>query len=446
MRMFPTKRVWIRIGIGLAILLALALLANSFMIWRTERRLQARIDAIRAAGDPATIADLTPKPIPPDENAAYHLEQIAPRLDEFSKEHWQFLDKTPLGKAYDTALDRNEYASKEQLDAIRQILDRYPDIDAGLAAAAACNQYASLMDFNVSHQQLLQEVMEDRAQRIRALARFVNWRMEVLVQQGHTDEAVQLGIQLLKVARLSNSEPLLINYLVGVAIRGIANRAIYEAVSAGNVSPETLTTLDEELTRLDDPQELARALKTEQAFGISYISESGVFQGESTSPILIKLLGWPMKSMFVDSLGVFDDLFPLTKEQWFEFRDRLTPDGRLDASAYGTMGELWMPGLLAAYSSHSRNLANIRSIRIVSALARYRQEHGREASGLDELALPKRMTTDPFSGQPLKLKYTTDGWLIYTVMQNGIDDGGDYDGEEGKDDQGLAPRTRRATE
>ena len=76
--------------------------------------------------------------------------------------------------------------------------------------------------------------------------------MEVLVQEGRADEAVQLGIQLLKVARLDNGEPLLINYLVGVAVRGIANRAIYEAVSAGNVSPETLTALDRELLLLDD--------------------------------------------------------------------------------------------------------------------------------------------------------------------------------------------------
>ena len=39
-----------------------------------------------------------------------------------------------------------EYASKEQLDAIRQILDQYPEIDAGLVAAAACDRYGSLLD------------------------------------------------------------------------------------------------------------------------------------------------------------------------------------------------------------------------------------------------------------------------------------------------------------
>ena len=442
MRLLPTKRVWIRIGVGLTIFVALALIANGFMIWRTDRRLQVRIDAIRAAGDPATIADLAPKPIPPNENAAYHLEQLAPRLDQFAKEHGRFLDKTPLGRAYNAALDRGEYASKEQLAAIRQILDRYPDIDAGFVAAAACDQYASLMDFSVNHQQVLQGILDDRVQRIRTLARFVNWRMEVLVGDGRADEAVQLGIQLLKVARLYNGEPLLINYLVGVAIRGIANNAIYEAVSAGNVSTETLTVLDRELTLLDDSEELAHVLKTEQAFSISVASESGVFpQADEINPTILKLVGWPVKSMFVDSLGVFDDQFALPGDEWFEIRDSFNPDGTWDGSKHGILGELLAPGLGAVYVAHSRNLANIRATRIASALARYRLEHGREASGLDELALPKEVTRDPFTGKPLKLKHTADGWIIYSVAQNGIDDGGDFNDQK---DHGLAPRKHAA--
>jgi hypothetical protein len=442
MRLFPTKRVWIRIGVGLAIFVALALIANGFMIWRTDARLQKRIDAIRAAGNPATIADLAPEPIPPNENAAYHLEQLAPKLDEFAKEHVRFLDKTPLGKAYDAALDRDEYASKEQLNAIRQILDRYPEIDAGLTATADCDRYASLTNFNVNHQELLQNILDDRIQRIRTLARFVNWRMEVLVGEGRADEAVRLGVRLLKVAQLYKGEPLLVNHLLGIAIRGIATNAIYEALSAGDVSPETLTTLDQELTLLDDPQQLAGVLKTEQAFAVSATSESGIVMGDQINPTWLKLVGWPVKSMFIESLGVFDDQFALQGDEWFEIRDQFNPDGTWNDSKHGILGSLLSPALGAAYVAHSRNLANIRATRIASALARFRQEHGREASGLDELALPKEVARDPFSGEPLKLKHVDGGWLIYTVMQNGVDDGGNFDNFKDQKDHGFAPRKR----
>lgn len=443
MRIWPTKRRWKQIAIAAVTIVAIALIANALMIWRTNSRLQARIDALRAAGDPATIADLAPEPIPPNENAAYHLEQLAPKLDEFAKAHARFLDKTPLGNAYDAALDRGEYASREQLGAIRQILDQFPEIESGLVAAAACDRYGSLLDFSADHQQLLQEIIDDRTTRIRTLARFVNWRMEVLVQEGRADEAVQLGIQLLKVARLYNGEPLLINYLVGVAIRGIACHALYEAVSAGNVSLETLAALDQELALLDDPQELARVLTTEQAFAISITNEAGIVPAQQISPTWLKLVGWPMKSIYINSLGVFDDQLALPGDEWFEICDHFSLDGTWDGSNHGTLGALLAPALGAAYVAHSRNLANIRSTRIASALARYRQEHGREASGLDELALAKKATMDPFTGEPLKLKHTPDGWVIYSVAQNGVDDGGEFKDQK---DYGLAPRKRRAGE
>jgi len=59
------------------------------------------------------------------------------------------------------------------------------------------------------------------------------------------------------------------------------------------------------------------------------------------------------------------------------------------------------------------------------------------------LGLPKEATIDPFDGKPLKLKHTKDGWIVYSVMVNGIDDGGEFTGLA---DFGVAPRRLRLTE
>ena len=56
--------------------------------------------------------------------------------------------------------------------------------------------------------------------------------------------------------------------------------------------------------------------------------------------------------------------------------------------------------------------------------------------------LAKATTTDPFSGQPLKLKHTDEGWVVYSVMQNGADDGGNFIDLK---DFGVAPRQLRRT-
>src|SRR5262245_43918360 len=121
MRIWPTKRVWKRIGIGLAIFVSLALIVNGFFALRAEWRLRTRLAANRAAGDPASIADLKPTPIPGDENAAAIIDKIRPRLHDFSKAYGRFYDSS-LGKKYSDAEDRDEPPTKEQADAIRAIL------------------------------------------------------------------------------------------------------------------------------------------------------------------------------------------------------------------------------------------------------------------------------------------------------------------------------------
>ena len=236
-------------------IVAIALIANAFMIWRTDSRLQARIDAIRAAGDPATIADLAPEPIPADQNAAAYIDKLVPRLDAFDKDLAHFYDKTPVGQAYDAARRRDEAPTTEQLAAIRAIVDKYPDIEAGITAAAACDQYASLTDFSVNHHELIEDSLE-RVQKIRTAARFAAWRMEVLTRDGQADAAVRLGTQVMRLARLHNAEPLLINFLVGIAVRMTVAQPLYDALATGDVSPETLSALDKELALHDDPHQL----------------------------------------------------------------------------------------------------------------------------------------------------------------------------------------------
>lgn len=437
MRIWPTKRRWKQMAIAAVAIVAIALIANAFMIWRTNSRLQARIDAIRAAGDPATIADLAPDPIPADQNAAAHLDKLVPRLDAFDKDLAHFYDKTPVGQAYDAARGRDEAPTMEQLAAIRAIVDKYPDIEAGITGAAACDQYASLTDFSFNHHQLIEDSLK-RVQKIRTAARFAAWRMEVLTRDGQADAAVRLGTQVMRLARLHNAEPLLINFLVGIAVRMTVAQPLYDALATGDVSPETLSALDKELALHDDPHQLESMLKTEQAFGISVASEGGsIPQMTEINPIWFRLVGWPVKSLFIDSLNVYDDQLALANRPFYEIRGRFDANGSMKPSNVGVLGDLLAPALGAAITAHSRNVAMIRSLRISVAFARYRQQNGSEASELDELALPKEVTIDPFSGESLKLKHIRDNWAIYSVMQNGIDDGGDFKDQK---DYGFAPR------
>ena len=89
------------------------------------------------------------------------------------------------------------------------------------------------------------------------------------------------------------------------------------------------------------------------------------------------------------------------------------------------------------------SVATLRALRIFNALRGFADKNGRDAAGLDELSLPKEATIDPFSGEALKLKHTREGWIVYTVFRNGVDDGGRF---IELNDYGVAPPRLRLTE
>jgi hypothetical protein len=444
MRVFPTKRIVKRWAIGAAMLLAIALIANGFMAWLTEHRLQTRIAAIRAAGDPASIADLAPKPIPDDQNGAFYLERAKPQIDAFSKEYGRFYD-SPLGKAYEDAQDRGESPTPEQIAAIHAIVDKYPDVDRALASAAACEQYASLADFSLGQRKFLEDLLENRALGARTAARFNDWRIRVMIADGKAQQAAELGLESLRIARLHDAEPLLINYLVGLALRGIAVQDLYDAMAAGPISPQLHAAIDEELAKHDDPQRLVRVLKSERAYSVALTASIGMDSTlDQVNPVWMKVVGWPMKRMYLGAVDSFDRVFLLATKPWDEIRCELgPPNATSPPTGNGILADLLFPALQATFQSAGRDLVTLRSLRIFNAVRRYAAQNGHEAGGLEDLSLPKEAMIDPFSGEPLKLKHADEGWIVYSVMDNGVDDGGDFIGLK---DYGVAPPHYRVTE
>ncbi|HEY3391313.1 MAG TPA: hypothetical protein VGK58_01305, partial [Lacipirellulaceae bacterium] len=152
------------------------------------------------------------------------------------------------------------------------------------------------------------------------------------------------------------------------------------------------------------------------------------------------LIDWPMKRHFIGAMDYLDAQIVLVARTWPHEVGRIgasRPTGR------GVMADLLIPAIEAAYQAEARITAMMRALRIFNALAQFRAEHGREATGLDELSLPASSIIDPFDGQPLKLTHTEEGWIVYTVMQDGEDDGGDF---KQLKDYGVAPRKWRVTE
>jgi hypothetical protein len=406
------------------------------MYWWAGGQLSARIAAIRAAGDPASIADLAPEPAPAEENAAAEFAALDDDLDAFSRDYEQFF-KTAVGKRYEQARDRGHLATSKQLAAMRAILDKYPALAAGLSRAAACPRYASLADFKVDAPKFTDQSIE-RIQQFRTAGRFQAWQIETLVGAGQSAPAVERGLEQLKLARLWENEPTLVCYLVGIAVRDGAADRIYDALAAGKVAPELHAELDAELARVDAAGRFAHMLRTERAYGVS----SMVSQTRGNSPLGARIAAMMLMRSNLGVLDYYGKLMPVAEKNWHDNAAERKSGGLLAGpTTYGRFVDLLVPAVRGAYQAHQRDVALQRCLRIYNALREFAEANGREATGLNDLKLPAAATLDPFTGQPLLLKLTPEGWLVYTAYQDGADDGGDLKQQK---DWGVGPRAQRA--
>jgi hypothetical protein len=87
--------------------------------------------------------------------------------------------------------------------------------------------------------------------------------------------------------------------------------------------------------------------------------------------------------------------------------------------------------------------ARLRMTLVALAACEFEQDHGRYPREIGELvpAYLPRVPVDPFSGKPIIYRQTADGYLVYSVGPNGIDDGGVSEPDDYmKDYLSLRPR------
>jgi hypothetical protein len=426
-----------RILTWIGALLALAIVGNTMMAWRVHTQQNARLAAIRAAGLPASIAELRPRPVPDSLNAAAVIEAATPAINAFGGSHVNFLDRTPVGKAYDQ-ISGAQLPTAEQAAAMRAILDQHAALDAAITQAATCNVWASRADFTLDHQNFLATGINGIGT-FRGAVRYAAWQIVVLAREGKTDDAVRRGVEVLKLARLHESEPMMVSYLVTIAVRGVAVHELNKALRSGPVSVEVRAALDAELARADDPQSFAKMLTTERAVALEAMGP----MNSQVPPGVVAWLGWPVKQQYMGAFDLLDVVIVEAKQPWQQFR-RAIVSGNLNSAPRGTLGELLWPGLRAGVEARTRDLTQIRALRILNSLQYFAEAHGRDANGLSDLGLPAEATVDPYSGNPLLLKGTDEGWIVYSVSENQRDDGGTLDDK--RLDVGIGPMGDAAVE
>jgi len=273
-------------------------------------------------------------------------------------------------------------------------------------------------------------------------------RALVLANRGKYNDAYRELAKAGAVSRqLGQDNPTLIGLLVQIATRAITLRALEQVLCQQGRNPAAPANAELVIQSFGEAPNLHRALRGEYAMSLGTmallddpkrredllkISGSGFGEESSRTPTVEeRLVGWPsvryqmMASVVKFYRGVITDLPEATPSGTKLIKASQAVDARQAAATAPTdfLTRSLMPVFGGVGAAVVKDVANVRLVQLLALNLSRRQG----------VSIPAFFPSDPFSDKPFLAKATTDGFRIWSVGLNGIDDGGTVKGNNDLD-------------
>ncbi len=419
---------WLTTFLSIALLLALTVF---LLDMAADNRLRRQLDAIRAAGEPLTVADLAARmpQIPDDENLYVALTAcvtdpvVPPDAD---------IDQSKLlivGTARDPGIGRR------MSDDERETAERYL---AAVAPQIACLDEALKLERGHIPLQLTSPaigIVLPGLGEYRQAAKVLSVQATLAREHGDMDTAIERLEKLVYMDRALDSNDTIICALVRMAVQSLAYDQVGRTVNAAHLEDPALRRLEalvkDSATAIDlkrvligertifiDTLEWTRARGgTAMATGGTGFSPSG-WQYVPVIPKLDEAKGLALYTALVEAVSEPDHL---TLK-----RIRAIP-GADSLDWYCLFSKMLMPSLTRSAELWVRSVAEKRSLQAAIACERYRLRHGGFPGELQVLVPDylDAVSLDPFDGKPLRYKRIDEGIVAYSIGEDESDHGGD---------------------
>jgi len=407
-------------------LLLLLLCWFSFFRIRAHTDLARRLRELNAAGYALSLTELDERYVLPDgvDNAAdTYLDAFA----EYSEPNDEAKALLPwVGKANKPL--RTEPVGEAMQQAIEEFLSDNETTLTRLHEAVALEHSQYPMDFTQG-QGMLMPWLKD----VRRSAFLLSLEGLAACTQDDPTRAVESVHTSLALAQ-SLDCPLLVNRLVQVGIRALACRNIEQVVNRVTLTDEQLQTLAQWLQTYADEAGFRQALIGERCFGLSSFRSPGGISKDmgggkimSVTLVPLKILGLHDRDMlsYVNLMQDYIDALDLPLGERLAVYEAIEQDFSKGKRG-GLLTKILMPALLRTYQLELRHLADCRTARTALAVERYRLPRNKLPQALDELVPTylDAVPTDPFDGQALRYSVLAQGYVIYSIGEDGNDDGG----------------------
>jgi hypothetical protein len=369
--------------------------------------------------------------IPEEENSA----RVVVAAGQLLPQTWlpPDLDDHLAHLAPDEQLAPDDFARLgQELDKVRPALE-----EARKLAALPRGRHRLAYERNV-----LETRLDDQAEARRVAALLVYDALRH-GQNGDGKSALTSCRAALNAGRSLGDEPITVSQLIRMACVVVACQAAERALAQGEPAPDDLTGLQRALETEDAHPGLPIILRGERAMS------DALFRAIERGAVPVNGLAgvqwsWPESALVrVWRMDTHEDhalLLSLLTRRITELQrpmhEQIGAERQFEQETRSLPREALLTGLLKPAmsklgASSRRKHAYVRCAVVAVAAERCRRDHGAWAGTIDQLC-PKYLATvprDPFDGQPLRYRRLEDGVMIYSVGQDGVDDGGNLDRE-----------------
>jgi hypothetical protein len=430
-----TARHWLRWAfLGVVLLLFLAMLGH--VLWGSfaERRLEAEVARLRAAGEPMTLEQLPLPSVPDDENASLDYQAAGRSIGEQTP-RWQDYSRRNPGQ-FELPLTDFERATFDAIVAENAAAMKLVAGARGKQPSGWRDQFTKpyvASRFDLSPSRRLGELLRAAAYAAHSA--------------GRDDQAVDHLQDMLRLSTAATYRPGLIGHLVAIGISRMAATAA-SAIAAdlrigsggGGADRARVESLIAQLLQEREIFESRRlGLQSERVFELDmcYAFVDGDLGFNMTIPANSgqRLIGYALKPLAMDDarqmMKYIEDVINASQAQdWPAAKSHLPttfPAAVAQSDIKHIVARLVMPSMERVILNGYSALADRRLAATALAIRLYALDHDGQLPPTLEALSPKYLPAapiDPMSGQPLRYVNEAKNPRIYSVGQDGIDDGG----------------------
>ncbi|MEA3403051.1 MAG: hypothetical protein U9R79_17550 [Armatimonadota bacterium] len=426
-------------------LLAVALLVVApwwYLLHQSRAMLQEELQRIEDAGEPMTLTEAAPKPVPADENAADLYQQVF--NVSFTSSYGATSDLDATG--YSETIEDEYLAGNVSEEFVREVFED-PAVQQALETLRRASKRPHCV-FPIDWSQGA-AILFPHLSKMRQAARWLSARSKYAAASGNIDEALDWCRVSLRISEHAAQEPTLIAQLVAIAMQAIAAAQARETLDEGMPSPDVARQMISYLRTIDRGSEFRRAMLGERAIMLDTYQQVreepqdlATWFGETDA------MTWAAR-LYASPVGL--PLFNadqtaylrLMREQ-LELLDTVPPsDGlyeRLDdlgesVPSTALIARMMFPVFARSAQKRDAAIAELDVFEVALALKVYRQEHGEYPANISQLqaAVDYDLPPEVFTGKPLHYRRDGDGFVVWSLGKDLDDDGGHGPREPGYD-------------